>query len=141
MSELRPGKDNALNLMGLAGLLVDTSEATTIIEKDGEEVAIFGFGGIAEERVREQLVALDPKPVDGMFSIFMFHQSVYEILPFSDDFIHYDELPKGFDLYVDGHIHSRIEHTVHGKPFLIPGSTVLTQLKDGGAGAEGFLSV
>jgi DNA repair exonuclease SbcCD nuclease subunit len=75
------GKDNALNLMGLAGLLVDTSEATTIIEKDGERVAIFGFGGISEERVREQLTLLDPKPVDGMFSIFMFHQSVYEILP------------------------------------------------------------
>lgn len=132
------GRDNALNLMGLAGLLVDTSEATTIIEKDGEQVAIFGFGGISEERVREQLKLLDPKPVDGMFSIFMFHQSVYEILPFSDEFIYYDELPKGFDLYVDGHIHSRIEHVVHGKPFLIPGSTVLTQLKDGEQGAKGF---
>jgi DNA repair exonuclease SbcCD nuclease subunit len=132
------GKDNALNLMGLAGLLVDTSEATTIIEKDGERVAIFGFGGISEERVREQLNLLNPKPVDGLFSIFMFHQSVYEILPFSDEFIRYDELPKGFDLYVDGHIHSRIEHTVHGKPFLIPGSTVLTQLKDGEQGAKGF---
>jgi DNA repair exonuclease SbcCD nuclease subunit len=132
------GKDNALNLMGLAGLLVDTSEATTIIEKDGERVAIFGFGGISEERVREQLKALDPKPVEGMFSIFMFHQSVYEILPFSDEFIYYEELPKGFDLYVDGHIHSRIEHVVHGKPFLIPGSTVLTQLKDGEQAAKGF---
>ena len=81
------GKDNALNLMGLAGLLVDTSEATTIIEKDGERVAIFGFGGISEERVREQLERSEPKPIDGIFNIFMFHQSVYEILPFSDDFI------------------------------------------------------
>lgn len=132
------GKDNALNLMGLAGLLVDTSEATTIIEKDGERVAVFGFGGISEERVRDQLKLLNPKPVDGLFSIFMFHQSVYEILPFSEEFIRYEELPKGFDLYVDGHIHSRIEHTVHGKPFLIPGSTVLTQLKDGEQGAKGF---
>ncbi|MDE1865964.1 MAG: DNA repair exonuclease [Candidatus Micrarchaeota archaeon] len=132
------GKDNALNLLGLAGLLVDTSEATTILEKDGERVAVFGFGGISEERVRDQLRNLDPKPVQGIFSIFMFHQSVYEILPFSDEFIHYEELPKGFDLYVDGHIHSRIEHTVHGKPFLIPGSTVLTQLKDGEQGAKGF---
>jgi DNA repair exonuclease SbcCD nuclease subunit len=132
------GKDNALNLMGLAGLLVDTSEATTIIEKDGERVAIFGFGGISEERVKDQLKLLDPKPVDGLFSIFMFHQSVYEILPFSDEFIYYDDLPKGFDLYLCGHIHSRIEHTVHGKPFLIPGSTVLTQLKDGEQAAKGF---
>jgi len=132
------GRDNALNLMGLAGLLVDTSESTTIIEKDGERVAIYGIGGIAEERVREHLKITDPKPVDGLFSIFMFHQSVYEILPFSGDFICYEELPKGFDLYVDGHIHSRIEHVVHGKPFLIPGSTVLTQLKDGEQEDKGF---
>ena len=69
----------------------------------------------------------------------MFHQSVYEILPFSDDFIHYNELPKGFDLYVDGHIHSRVEADVHGKKFLIPGSTVLTQLKEGEQDDKGFI--
>ena len=74
-----------------------------------------------------------------MFNIFMFHQSTYELLPFSNDFIHYDDLPKGFDLYVDGHIHSRVEATVHGKRFLIPGSTVLTQLKEGEQEEKGFI--
>ena len=48
-------------------------------------------------------------------------------------------LPKGFDLYVDGHIHSRVEADVHGKKFLIPGSTVLTQLKEGEQEAKGFI--
>lgn len=133
------GKENALNLLGLAGLLVDTSEATTIVEKDGERVAIYGLGGLSEERVKGKLLELDPKPVEGMFSIFMLHQSIYEILPFSDDFIHYSDLPKGFDLYVNGHIHSIVEATVHGKPFLIPGSTVLTQLKDGEQEPKGFM--
>ena len=133
------GKDNPLGLLGLAGLLVDTSEATTIIEKNGERVAVFGLGGLSEERVKEKLAELDPKPVPGMFSIFMFHQSIYEILPFSDDFIHYSDLPKGFDLYVNGHIHSIVEATVHGKPFLIPGSTVLTQLKEGEQEQKGFM--
>ncbi|MDE1868601.1 MAG: DNA repair exonuclease [Candidatus Micrarchaeota archaeon] len=133
------GKDNPLNLLGLAGLLIDTSESTTIIEKDGERVAIYGLGGIAEERLKEKLNELSPQPVGGLFSIFMFHQSTYELLPFSDEFIHYDDLPRGFDLYVDGHIHSRVEDVVHGRPFLIPGSTVLTQLKDGEQEPKGFM--
>ncbi len=133
------GKENPLSLLGLSGLIVDTSEATTIIEKDGHKVAIFGLGGISEERVRETLHELKPKPVKGAFNIFMFHQSIYELLPFSDDFIHYEDLPEGFDLYVDGHIHSRIDATVHGKKFLIPGSTVLTQLKEGEQEEKGFI--
>lgn len=133
------GRENALQLLGLAGLLVDTSEATTIIEKGGERTAIFGLGGISEERVKDRLADLNPQPVKGAFNIFMFHQSTYEILPFSEDFIHNDDLPKGFDLYVDGHIHSRVEMKVHGKDFLIPGSTVLTQLKDGEQEDKGFI--
>jgi DNA repair exonuclease SbcCD nuclease subunit len=133
------GRENALQLLALAGLLVDVSEATAVIEKDGEKVAVFGLGGISEERVKERLGELDPKPVDGAFNIFMFHQSTHELLPFNDDFIHNDDLPKGFDLYVDGHIHSRVEMKVHGKDFLIPGSTVLTQLKDGEQEPKGFI--
>ena len=133
------GKDNPLNLLALAGLLVDTSEATTVIEKDKEKVAIFGLGGLSEERVKEKLNEMNPKPVPGAFNIFMFHQSVYELLPFNDDEIRYDDLPKGFDLYVCGHIHTRMEGIVHGKKFLIPGSTVLTQLKDGEQEQKGFM--
>lgn len=129
---------NSVELLGLAGLLIDASDATVEIEKDGEKVAVFALGGLAEEKVRESLNELNPTPVPGAFNIFMFHQSIYEILPFSTDFIKYEELPKGYDLYVDGHIHSRIEHTVFGKPFLIPGSTVLTQLKEGEVGQKGF---
>ncbi|MGC8648209.1 MAG: DNA repair exonuclease [Candidatus Micrarchaeia archaeon] len=133
------GSENALALLGLAGILVDTSEARTTIEKDGEKVAVYGLGGISEERVREKLRELNPKPKDGAFNIFMFHQSIYEILPFSEDFIHYEDLPEGFDLYVDGHIHSRVDAKVHGKQFIIPGSTVLTQLKEGEQDPKGFV--
>lgn len=133
------GKDNPLNLLALAGLLVDTSEETTIIEKDGEKVAVFGLGGLSEDRVKEKLNELNPKPVQGAFNIFMFHQSVYELLPFSDDAIRYNDLPEGFDLYVCGHIHTKMEGKVHGKKFLIPGSTVLTQLKEGEQERKGFI--
>ena len=136
---LAEGKDNALNLLGLAGLLVDTSEATTVIKKNNERIAIFGFGGISEDRVKGALSSLSPSPVKGAFNVFMFHQSLYEILPFSDDFIKLWELPSGFDLYVNGHIHSRYEAQVHGKLLLIPGSTVITQLKDAEQEQKGFI--
>ncbi len=133
------GKENPLSLLGLAGLLVDGNESTAIIEKDGERVAVYGLGGLSEEQVKDKLIELDPKPINGAFNIFMFHQSTYELLPFSKDFIHNNDLPKGFDLYVDGHIHSRVEDMVHGKKFLIPGSTVLTQLKEGEQEDKGFI--
>jgi DNA repair exonuclease SbcCD nuclease subunit len=133
------GKENALGLLGLAGLLVDASEACVTVGKGEEKVCVFGLGGVAEERVKETLARLNPVPTKDAFNVFMFHQSTYELLPFSDAFIHNEDLPKGFDLYVDGHIHSRQEMTVHGKKFLIPGSTVLTQLKDGEQERKGFV--
>ena len=132
------GKENPLTLLGLAGLLIDASEAIAVIRKGEEKVAVFGLGGLSEERVKSELADLGEKPVEGCFNIFMFHQSIYEILPFSDNFIHFEDLPVGYDLYVDGHIHNRIEDKVHGKPFLIPGSTVLTQLKEGEQEQKGF---
>lgn len=132
------GKKNPLGLLGLAGLLVDASEATVTLEKDGERVSVFGLGGLSEERVKPTMNELKPRPVQGNFNVFMFHQSIYELLPFRDDFIRFDDLPDGFDLYVDGHIHNKIVGTAHGKPFLIPGSTVLTQLKDGEQESKGF---
>jgi DNA repair exonuclease SbcCD nuclease subunit len=132
------GVENPVNLLGLAGLLVDVSDGYAVIDKGGEKVMVYGIGGVSEERFLETIRKLDPKPLPGHFSIFMFHQSAYELLPFSDDFIHLDQLPEGFDLYVNGHIHSRVEKKVHGKPFLIPGSTVLTQLKDGEQEEKGF---
>ena len=127
-----------VDLLGLTGLLVDVSNATAVVEKGGERVAVVGIGGIADERFKQVVSEIDPKPVDGAFSIFMFHESVYELLPFSESFIKQDELPKGFDLYVCGHIHSKVDSEVHGKKFLIPGSTVLTQLRLGEQEGKGF---
>ena len=132
------GVENPVSLLGLAGLLVDVSDGYAVVEKDKETVMVYGIGGISEEQFSPLLKQLNPKPLPGCFNIFMFHQSAYELLPFSDDFFHLDELPKGFDLYVDGHIHNRVEKKVHGKPFLIPGSSVLTQLKDSEQEEKGF---
>lgn len=133
------GKDNALKLLDLAGLLIDTSEITTIISKGDEKVAVFGLGGISEEIVAEKIKELNPHIVAGAFNIFMFHQSVYELLPFNNQFMKFNDLPEGFDLYVDGHIHNMVDMQVYKKKFLIPGSTLLTQLKDLEQEDKGFI--
>ena len=133
------GKDNVLSILALAGLVVDISESTAVLESDGEKVAVTGLGGVSEERVRECLQKLDPRPVPGAFNVFMLHQSIYELLPFDENIIRYEDLPKGFDLYINGHIHSRVEAVVHGKKFLIPGSTLLTQLKENEQERKGFI--
>ncbi len=127
-----------VDILGLAGLVVDVSNATAIVEGNGERIAVRGMGGIADDRFREAIAKENPAPTDGAFNIFMFHESLYELLPFSREYMHIDELPKGFDLYVNGHIHNRVEMDVHGKKLLIPGSTVLTQLKAGEQEGKGF---
>lgn len=132
------GKENPVTVLSLAGLLVDASESTVTIEKGGEKVSVFGLGGLSEEMVKPTLDRINPKPVEGSFNIFMFHQSTYELLPFSEHFIHNEELPDGFDLYIDGHIHTKLIGKIHGSDFLIPGSTVLTQQKENEQGNKGF---
>ncbi len=129
---------DSIDLLNLAGYLVNANQARITIEKEGERVAVYGIGGVAEERFRETILRVNPKPIEGAFNLFIFHQSVFEFLPFGENIIKLDELPEGFDLYVDGHIHSRVEAKCHGKNFLIPGSTVLTQLKEGEQEEKGF---
>ncbi len=134
------GAANAVGLLGLAGLLVDISQARAVValNGNGERICVSGIGGIADERFKEALNRIGPKPARGMFNVFIFHQSVYDLLPFDESYIRIEELPDGFDLYVDGHIHNRVERACHGKPFLIPGSTVLTQLKEAEEEEKGF---
>ena len=127
-----------VGILGLAGLVVDISNATAIVEGGGEVVAVRGIGGIADDRFNEMVQKIGPVPVQGAFNIFMFHESLYELLPFNENFMRYDQLPGGFDLYVNGHMHNKVEARVHGKTMLIPGSTVLTQLKPGEQEPKGF---
>lgn len=132
------GAENPVTLLGLAGLLVDVTNGFAVVQKGSEKTLVYGVGGISEERFLDTLKELNPQPVKGCFNIFMFHQSTQELLPFGSGSARFDDLPLGFDLYVDGHIHNRMEKKVHGKPLLVPGSTVLTQLKDGEQEEKGF---
>ncbi|MEM0201237.1 MAG: DNA repair exonuclease [Candidatus Micrarchaeaceae archaeon] len=130
---------DSVDVLHLAGLLVEVNKSKAVIQKGNERVSVYGLGGIADERFRSALKELDLNLDKNTFNIFMIHQTLYELLPFSEEFTHIEELPEGFDLYVNGHIHSKKELKCHGKNFLIPGSTVLTQLKGEEQEEKGFI--
>jgi DNA repair exonuclease SbcCD nuclease subunit len=129
---------NPIELLEKAGFLVNVHSATAVFEKDGERVALQGMGGIPEEYAKSALEALSPKPVSGAFNIFMFHQSMKEFLP-GEGLMGMEDLPKGFDLYLCGHIHTKtVQKLDSGAYFIIPGSTVITQMRKDDAEGKGY---
>ncbi|HII53856.1 hypothetical protein COT30_04630 [Candidatus Micrarchaeota archaeon CG08_land_8_20_14_0_20_49_17] len=133
----RRGKEeaNPIQLLQTLGYLVNVHNRTAIFEAWGEKVAVSGMGGVPEDAAGKLLKALDCKPVKGAFNIFLFHQTVEELLPFGD-VMSAEELPKGYDLYVCGHMHKSMY--VPQYSLLIPGSTVITQLKKEEVGQKGY---
>lgn len=128
--ERRPqGFVNPVELLCKAGLAQSCHARTCIFEKDGEKVAVYGLAGVPEEYARAAIERLAPAPVQGAFNIFMFHQNVKELMPAVEHGLSTEDLPKGFDLYVCGHLHKNYELRKGGVHLLVPGSTVLTQLR------------
>jgi DNA repair exonuclease SbcCD nuclease subunit len=99
-----------------------------IFEKNGERVQILGMGSVPEEYATAALNQVMEKFKKETFAVLMIHQSIKELMAGSDDELsleHLEGLP--FDLIINGHIHEKINR-LDGR-FLIPGSTVITQLK------------
>ena len=99
-----------------------------------EKVAIFGMTGVPEKYAKDYLLEkFNPKAISGYYNILMIHQSIVEYLPFEDEMIatiSLSDLPSDFDLIVNGHLHwSSIVDLPQGSKFLLPGSTVTTQIK------------
>ncbi len=136
------GLVNIVELLHEAGLLVNCHARKVYVTKTKarkpECVCIQGMGGIPEELAKNALKLMDFKPEPGCFNIFVFHQSLSELIPADTDMLSMRDLPAGFDLYVDGHIHWRHDMAEGGKHLLIPGSTVVTQMKKNEAGPKGY---
>lgn len=128
------GKDykGPVDVLESAKYIYKLEKEHVLFEKDDENVAIFGMKGVPEKVAKDVLDKIDFKPLETAKNIIMLHQSFKEFLPFDDDMIatlRLEDLPKGFDLYVNGHIHlSNIIDTENGK-FVLPGSTIFTQIK------------
>ncbi|MEW5955635.1 MAG: metallophosphoesterase [Candidatus Micrarchaeota archaeon] len=132
------GLVNVIQILHSAGLILNVHAATAIVEKDGEKVAVQGMGGMPDEFVKRALDAMDFKPLAGAFNVFVFHQTLKELIPVAVECICAADLPKGFDLYVDGHIHWAQEFTEAGKHLVLPGSTVITQMKPKEMAPKGY---
>jgi DNA repair exonuclease SbcCD nuclease subunit len=119
---------NPIQALEHAGLLIYLHCATAIFEIDGEKVAIHGMGGVPERYAKACLQEWDPKPIHDAVNILMLHQSIspYIYSPLEPPSIKLEDLPKGFDLYILGHIHwNEIKELNNGK-LLICGSLIPT---------------
>ncbi len=132
------GLSNPLHLLDSAQLALNFHTKKILLEKDGERVVIQGLGGLPDSMAKEALKLVDFKPEKNAFNVFVFHQSVYEVAPVDETFLSINDLPAGFDLYVDGHIHWPNQLNQGGRMLLLPGSTVVTQLKEKESEGKGF---
>lgn len=139
----RRGKDmtNPVNLLNVTGYLIGLHSETAIYRKGKETVAITGISGVPEAFAREVFKKIDPRPEEGCINILLMHQSVGKYV-YTDERspgLDIEDLPEGFDLIVNGHIHWRNDCMIGPKKdtlFLIPGSTLTTQVRANEAGKD-----
>ncbi len=128
------GRDyvNYLQLFESAGFIAYVHAAKAVCTINNERIAVHGLGGVPEKKALDALKLWDPKPEKDAFNVLMLHQSLKELLPFEDEMIatlSIADLPSGFDIIVNGHLHWQSEFNEQGKHLIIPGSTVITQMK------------
>jgi len=131
------GLVNPIQMMATLEMVRDVHAKTETIDIRGEKLAVSGLGGVPDEYAKSALEAISPKPLTGAFNVFVLHQSVVDFVFTGKDILDLDDLPSGFDLYLCGHMH-KYATAMDGK-FIIPGSTVLTQLKREEMGEKGYV--
>lgn len=128
------GKDslNILDAFNASKVLLKLHASIAEIQKGKEKLFIHGLSGIPEKHALNALNSWNPKPIKNEKNILLLHQSIKEFLPFEDEMtatISLNDLPSGFDLIVDGHLHWTNLQELEGKKFLLVGSTITTQMK------------
>ncbi len=121
---------NPIQALEHAGLLIYLHCATAIFEINGEKVAIHGMSGVPERYAKDCLEEWNPKPVPNAVNIIMLHQSIspYIYSPLEPPSLKLEDLPKGFDLYVLGHIHWHDLKDFGKGKLLLPGSLIPTTI-------------
>lgn len=130
------GKDfaNALDVLEQSNCLIHLHASNIVFEKNNEKLVIHGMGGVPEKHAKEVLEKYSPKPFPNSTNVLLLHQSFTEFLPFAEDdnvaTLSLGDLPSGFDLIIDGHLHWTDEQKIDGKRFLLTGSSIFTQMKN-----------
>ncbi|MBN3036933.1 MAG: DNA repair exonuclease [Candidatus Diapherotrites archaeon] len=115
---------NPVQTLEAAGLLIRLHCGKAMLEKDGEQVVVFGMSGVPESYAPKVLREWNPAPDAGAKNVLMLHQNIKGYVYEEAAFISPADLPKDFDLIVNGHIHKRSID----KNLLHCGSTITTQI-------------
>jgi DNA repair exonuclease SbcCD nuclease subunit len=127
------GKDykSTVELLEVMNFLRVIHADSITIEKENEKITIFGLSGMPDRYFKDILEKWNPKPIKDNYNILLIHQSILEYLPFEgDEIASLSNLPKGFDIIANGHLHWSVVEQINDKTkFIMPGSTVSTQNK------------
>lgn len=122
---------NTVQAMENAGLLIYLHAQYIVLEKEGKRVAIHGLGSVPERFAKDTLGEWNPQPVRGCYNILILHQNIdpYVYSPLEPPSLNLSNLPKGFDVILDGHVHTRNEQNIGSTKLVTVGSTVVTQFE------------
>ncbi|MBI2084713.1 MAG: DNA repair exonuclease [Candidatus Aenigmarchaeota archaeon] len=128
---LAKGEINTVESLENAGLAIQLHLNTIVFEKDGKKVAIHGMSSVPERYAKDVLDKWNPQPLPDCVNILLMHQSIdpYIYSPIEPPTISLSNLPKGFDVIVNGHLHGHNMEKIDGTMLVMPGSTVITQLE------------
>ncbi len=138
------GEVNAIQILESAGLLIYLHRDVVVFEKDDVRVAIHGMSHVPERFAFTFLKDWNPQPIEDCVNILLLHQSIdpYIYSPIDAPSLNLSNLPRGFDIIIDGHVHTSIVEKVDSTLFIIPGSTVITQFQPSEAQTnKGFIQI
>jgi len=122
----------ALDVLDLAGSLVYFHAGKIVVEKENEKVCVFGLGAVPEKRALEVLQHWNPVAEKNACNIIITHQGFKDFMAIDDEMIaslSLEDLPKGFNLIVNGHLHWSNKQQLGETIFLLAGSTISTSIK------------
>ncbi len=128
---LAKGEINTVESLENAGLVIQLHLNTVVFEKGGKRVAIHGMSSVPERYAKDVLDKWNPQPVPDCINILVMHQSIdpYIYSPIEPPSISLSNLPKGFDIIVNGHLHGHSMEKLGSTTLVMPGSTVITQME------------
>ena len=129
---LGKGSKSALDVLCLSGSLVYFHAAKISVVKGSEKLCVFGLGAVPEKSALDALRHWSPQPEKGASNILLLHQGFKDFMAVDDEMIAslgLEDLPKGFDLIVNGHLHWSSTQSLGGAVFLLAGSTIPTSIK------------
>jgi len=121
---------NPVQALEHAGLLIHLHCATAVFEIEGKKVAVHGMSGVPDRYAKDVFDQWNPKPIPNALNIITIHQSItpYIYSPLEPLSMKIEDLPKGFDLYVLGHMHWHEVKIFKEGQLLVCGSTIPTSI-------------